>query len=268
MILPVALTVAGSDSSGGAGIQADLKTFYVCGVHGATAITSITMQNTRGVRGRLDLPAREVEGQIRSVMDDVKVQSAKTGMLANSSIIKTVAELVKEFRIDRLVVDPVMLSGTGHALLDKEAFEVLVKELFPLAMVVTPNAREASLLTGMEIRGHEDQWRAARALLEMGPRAVVVKGGHLEAVNGHSIDVYVDSQRGEEIAAPKVETVNTHGTGCVFSAAIAAFLAKGWELERALRGAKLVVTSAIKSSLDIGEGPGPVHPLPLDELRD
>ncbi len=265
MILPVVLTVAGSDSSGGAGIQADLKTFHVCGVHGATAVTSITMQNTMGVQGRFDLPAREVERQIKSVVEDLEVQAAKTGMMANSSIIETVVESVRRYRIEKLVVDPVMVSGTGHPLLDRDAVKVLVGELFPLAMVITPNVREASLLTGVEIAGRQDQWKAARALLKMGPRAVVVKGGHLGAEEGRSVDVYVDGYHEEEIVAPWVETVNTHGTGCVFSAAIAAFLARGWELDRALRGAKLVVTEAIKNSLDIGGGPGPVHPLSLEE---
>jgi hydroxymethylpyrimidine/phosphomethylpyrimidine kinase len=268
VILPVALTVAGSDSGGGAGMQADLKTFYVCRVHGTSAITSVTFQNTTGVQGRLDLPAEVVRRQLEAILEDFPVRAAKTGMLANVSIIRAVAKMVRDYQLRKLVVDPVMVSGTGHALIDEEAVETLKREILPLALVVTPNLLEAERLTGLAIGRPSDIQEAARELLKMGPAAVVIKGGHWPGMRKEAIDLFCTPETKKELAAPMITTGNTHGTGCVFSAAIAAFLARDWELERAVRAAKLVVTGAIRNSLAIGSGQGPVHPVPVDENID
>ena len=263
MIVPVALTVAGSDSGGGAGIQADLKAFFACGVHGTCAVTSITFQNTVEVRGRHDLPPEAVRAQMRAVLDDLPPAAAKTGMLASAPIIRAVAETFREYGAGNLVVDPVMVSTSGHALLDEEAVGALTGELFPLAAVVTPNLAEAERLSGTELRGLGDLPRAARRILEMGPGAVLIKGGHLETGGGRAVDVLFSRAGGvDRFSAPRVPGVRAHGSGCAFSAAIAAFLARGEALPDAVRKAKRLVTAAIERALEMGGGAHPVHPPP------
>jgi hydroxymethylpyrimidine/phosphomethylpyrimidine kinase len=255
--LPVALTIAGSDSGGGAGIQADLKTFAFLGVHGTSAVTAITAQNTRGVTEILELPPSLVREQIRVVVEDLGVAAAKTGMLSSAEIIEAVAESVERFGVTNLVVDPVMVAKGGAKLLRDDAVDALRTRLLPLAAVVTPNLPEAEVLLGRRIETLAERKQAARDILGLGARAVVVKGGHAP---GDAIDVYFDGSGFVELSAPRVETANTHGSGCVFSAAIAAGLARELRTEVAVRQAKAFITRAIEASLEIGRGHGPVNP--------
>ncbi len=254
-----ALTIAGSDSGGGAGIQADLKTFSALGVFGMSAITALTAQNTVGVQAVYELPASFVAQQIDSVVTDIGVDAVKTGMLANSEIIHVVAEKVREYELPNLVVDPVMRAKSGDPLIRPEAQETLVRELFPLALVVTPNLPEAEALVGFSIKGIEDMRRAAEAIHRMGPRYVVVKGGHLQG--DESLDLLYDGERWWEFTAPHIETRNTHGTGCTFASAIAAWLARGESVPEAVRKAKEYITTALRygAQLKLGRGHGPVH---------
>ena len=261
MQVPVALTIAGSDSGGGAGIQADLKTFHVLGVHGACAITSVTSQNTRGVNARFDLPTEVVVSQMEAVLDDLDVRSAKTGMLASADIIHAVAEVVRERRITRLVVDPVAVSTSGHSLLDGGGIETIAEKLFPLAEVITPNLVEASLLLDREIADVEAMKKAAVRLKHMGPACVLLKGGHLEG-SREAVDVFYDGSEMVALTGPLFDTKNTHGTGCMLSAAVAAYLALGDDPLRASSKAKEDVTRALRHALDIGTGRGPVNPRP------
>ncbi len=255
---PVALTVAGSDSGGGAGIQADLKTFFALGVHGTCAVTSVTSQNTMGVSSRYDLPPEVVVSQIQAVLEDFDVAAAKTGMLGNAVLVEAVAGILRERGIRNLVVDPVALSSSGHLLLEGGGLEALASELLPLATVFTPNLQEASLLLGREVEGREGMREAAARLMELGPACVVVKGGHLAA--GDALDVFYDGGDMVELSLPRVETADDHGTGCVFSAAVAARLARGEGPVSAVRGAKEDVTMALRRSLRLGKGRGPVNP--------
>lgn len=257
MKLPVALTIAGSDSGGGAGIQADLKTFAFLGVHGTSAITAITAQNTRDVTGILELPVELITQQIDAVVDDMGVQAAKTGMLASAEIIYAVADAIERHGIRNLVVDPVMVAKGGARLLRDDAVSALRQRLLPLAAVVTPNMPEAAVLLGRPVESLEDRRQAARDLVAMGARAAVVKGGHAE---GDAIDVFFAGAEIAELRAPRVDTANTHGSGCVFSAAITAGLARGVDTANAVREAKVFITRAILSSLEIGQGHGPVNP--------
>jgi hydroxymethylpyrimidine kinase/phosphomethylpyrimidine kinase len=261
MYLPVALSIAGSDSSGGAGIQADLKTFYSLGVHGACVITSITSQNTMGVMARHDLAVGVVASQLRAVLEDIEVEGAKTGMLGNGAVVEAVADILAGHGTRNLVVDPVAFSSSGQPLLDEVGMEVMVEELLPLATVFTPNLMEASALLGGDIRDLEGMMKAARSLRKLGPACVVIKGGHL-ASSEKSIDIFYDGNNMLEIEMPRVRTENDHGTGCVFSAAITARLALGEAPLQAVTGAKGDVTRALVNSLSIGSGRGPVHPLP------
>ena len=256
MKLPVALTIAGSDSGGGAGIQADLRTFAFLGVHGTSAITAITAQNTRDVTGILELPVELITQQIDAVVDDIGVQAAKTGMLASAEIIAAVADAIERHGIRNLVVDPVMVAKGGARLLRDDAVAALRQRLLPLAAVVTPNLPEAAVLLGRPVKSLEDRRRAARDLVALGARAAVVKGGHAQ---GDAVDVFFAGAEIAELRAPRVDTQNTHGSGCVFSAAIAAGLARGLETANAVREAKVFVTRAILSSLEIGHGHGPVN---------
>jgi hydroxymethylpyrimidine/phosphomethylpyrimidine kinase len=258
--LPVALTIAGSDSGGGAGIQADIKTFYACGVHGACAITSVTSQNTLGVTSRFDLPVEVVISQIEAVLCDLDIEGMKTGMLASAAIVKAVAEMLAERGARRLVVDPVAVSTSGHSLLDGGGIETIAEVLFPLAAVVTPNLTEASLLLDREISNVEEMKEAAAHIKDMGPASVLLKGGHL-AASPQAVDVFCDGVELITLTSPRVDTANTHGTGCMLSAAVAAYLALGESPLRAARKAKKDVTSALRHSLDIGGGRGPVHPV-------
>ncbi len=255
--MPVALTIAGSDSGGGAGIQADLKTFAVLGVHGTSAITAITAQNTTGVTDILELPTSLIREQIAVVVDDIGVHAAKTGMLSSAAIIATVADAVERYGIGNLVVDPVMVAKGGAKLLRDDAVTAMRDLLMPLAAVVTPNLPEAQVLLGREIATLDERRRAARDLVAMGARSAVVKGGHAE---GDVVDVFFDGKQLIELSAERIETPNTHGSGCVFSAAITAGIALGMEPLEAVRRAKTFITQAIANSIEIGHGHGPVNP--------
>ena len=258
MKLPVALTIAGSDSGGGAGIQADLKTFAALGVHGTSAITAITAQNTVTVTDILELPVTLIRAQIDAVVEDMPLAAAKTGMLASAAIIEAVAAAVAAHQIDNLVVDPVMVAKGGARLLREDAVAALRVRLLPLAAILTPNLPEAEVLLGRPIATFDQRRQAARDLLALGPRAVVVKGGHAK---GDAVDIFWDGQEWAELPASRIATANTHGSGCVFSAAIAAGLAKGLEPLAAVRVAKEFITGAIEFSLELGHGHGPVNPL-------
>jgi hydroxymethylpyrimidine kinase/phosphomethylpyrimidine kinase len=259
MRLPVALTIAGSDSGGGAGIQADLKTFAALGVHGTSAITAITAQNTMGVTDILELPPALVRAQIEAVVTDLGVQAAKTGMLSSAAIIEVVARTIADHDIRNLVVDPVMVAKGGAKLLRDDAVGALRTRLLPLAAVITPNLPEAEVLLGRRMRTLDDQKQAARELVALGARAAVVKGGH--AAGATSTDFYFDGSQMVELHAARIITANTHGSGCVFSAAIAAGLAKGADPIAAVREAKRFITEAIEHSLELGHGHGPVNPM-------
>ena len=253
-----ALTIAGSDSGGGAGIQADLKTFAALGVFGMSAITSVTAQNTVGVQGVHDLPPEFVGRQIDSVLEDIAIDAAKTGMLSSAEIIEVVAAKVKALRIERLVVDPVMAAKSGAPLLRPDSVKALIEHLLPLALVVTPNVPEAEALSGVAIAGLDGMRQAAGRIHGMGPRYVVVKGGHLQ---GRAIDLLFDGSAFIELDAERIDTPHTHGTGCVFSAAIAAELAKGRPVPEAVAAAKSFVTVAIRHGFRLGKGCGPTDPM-------
>ncbi|GAC1617127.1 MAG: bifunctional hydroxymethylpyrimidine kinase/phosphomethylpyrimidine kinase [Ktedonobacteraceae bacterium] len=249
-----ALTIAGSDSGAGAGIQADLKTFAALGVYGTSAITAITAQNTEGVRAAFDLPLDMIEAQIDAVMEDIGTDAAKTGMLSSPAIIEVVAGRIKKWNL-RVVVDPVMVAKGGAPLLHRDAVTTLRTVLLPLAEVVTPNLPEAEVLVGQSLQSLEDMRSAARAIHAMGPRYVVIKGGHSAS---DPIDVFFDGDKFVELRAERLHTRHTHGTGCTFSAAIAAFMARGWSVEEAVARAKRYITGAIRNAPGIGHGHGPV----------
>jgi hydroxymethylpyrimidine/phosphomethylpyrimidine kinase len=262
--VPTALTIAGSDSGGGAGIQADLKTFAMLGVWGTSAVTSITVQNTRGVTDVSDVPARIVGAQIRAVVGDIGVDAAKTAMLSNADIIEEVAAALEETGLTNLVVDPVFVSKHGDPLLRPDAVEALRDRIVPLATLVTPNLPEASGLAGFDVDTKDDMARAAEAILSFGAGAVLMKGGHLEGPTAD--DLFADGDRVEWLTHDRIATANTHGTGCVLSAAIAASLATGQDLLQAVRTGKEFVTGAIEHAWAIGGGIGPVNPgWPLQE---
>jgi hydroxymethylpyrimidine kinase/phosphomethylpyrimidine kinase len=254
----VALTIAGSDSGGGAGIQADLKTFAALGVYGASVVTAVTAQNTLEVTGIHDLPPEFVALQLDTVARDLPIDAVKTGMLSNPGIIRAVSQRLKALGVEKLVVDPVMVAKGGAALLQKEAEAELVHSLLPLAYVVTPNLGEAQVLAEMPIRDLRDMEEAARRIHAQGPRYVVVKGGHLA---GPPIDVFFDGRAFEHLQGERVDTKSTHGTGCTFASAIAAELAKGADVVEAVRRAKAYITSAIRLAEPIGHGYGPTHHL-------
>jgi hydroxymethylpyrimidine/phosphomethylpyrimidine kinase len=257
---PRALSIAGSDSGGGAGIQADLKTFSAMGVYGMTAITAVTIQDTMGVAGYEEISPQTVGDQIRAVATDIGVDAAKSGMLASAAIVEAVAEAVSQTDIPSLVVDPVAVSKHGHSLLDGDAIDALRRTILPLATLVTPNLPEAGVLTGSRVETPDDMLRAADGILGLGARAVLVKGGHLEG-STTARDLFADGDRCEWIEAERIDTPHTHGTGCTLSAAIAGSLARGDELLAAVRAAKAFVTGAIRHSLRIGRGIGPVDQL-------
>jgi hydroxymethylpyrimidine/phosphomethylpyrimidine kinase len=255
---PVALTIAGSDSGGGAGIQADLKTFAALGVHGTSAVTAVTAQNTLGVSDYVELPAGIVRAQIDDVISDLEPAAAKTGMLASPEIIETVAGAVEAHGIVPLVVDPVMVAKGGARLLREDAIETLRTRLLPLAAIITPNLPEAEVLLGRAIATRAERERAAVDLVALGCRAAVVKGGHAE---GDADDVLFDGAELSWLRGQRIATPNTHGSGCAFSAAIAAGLARGLPMREALGEAKVFITGAIREALDVGHGHGPVNPL-------
>ena len=255
-MIPVALTIAGSDSGGGAGIQADLKTFSANGVYAMSAVTSVTAQNTLGVQSVHNLPPEAVAAQIDSVLSDIGADAIKTGMLANAEIIAAVADALRAYPDIPLVVDPVMIAKSGDALLETEAVSTLIERLVPLAAVVTPNLDEAKALTGIEASDVEGMKAVARKLFEMGPRHVVVKGGHLE---GQAVDVLFDGAEFRTFEAERIKTRSTHGTGCTFASAIAAGLAKGAGVAEAVESAKAYLTGALRNAVPLGGGHGPVH---------
>jgi hydroxymethylpyrimidine/phosphomethylpyrimidine kinase len=253
--LPRALTIAGSDSSAGAGIQADLKTFAALGVYGLSALTAVTAQNTLGVRAAFELPPDLVEAQIDAVLEDIGANAAKSGMLASAPIIEAVARSVARWRLP-LVVDPVMAAKSGDPLLQPSAVEALRRLLLPLALVVTPNLPETEMLIGRPVRTLDEMREAAQAIAALGVPHVVVKGGHRLA---EPIDVYFDGSAFVELHAERIDTPHTHGTGCTFSAAIAAFLARGLSVGEAIAAAKRYTTEAIRHAPGIGHGHGPTE---------
>jgi hydroxymethylpyrimidine/phosphomethylpyrimidine kinase len=258
MRLPVALTIAGSDSGGGAGIQADLKTFAALGVHGTSAVTAVTAQNTLGVKDYVELPLDIIRAQIDEVVSDLAPSAVKTGMLSSPEIIEVAATAIEELGLDNVVVDPVMVAKGGERLLRPEAVATLVERLIPLARVITPNLPEAEVLLGRPISTRQERETAARDLVALGCAAAVVKGGHAE---GLAADAFFDGRTLVWLEADRVSTENTHGSGCAFSAAIAAGLARGMDTLEAVEEAKVFITGAIQSSLEVGHGHGPVNPM-------
>jgi hydroxymethylpyrimidine/phosphomethylpyrimidine kinase len=251
-----AMTIAGSDSGAGAGIQADLKTFAALGVYGTSVITAVTAQNTRAVLAIAEVPEEVIALQLDGVMEDIGTDAIKTGMLSSASIIDTIADRLEAWGIPNLVVDPVMVAKSGDALLQANAVRALATKLLPLALIVTPNIPEAEVLSRREIHSDEDAKEAARAISALGPRYVVVKGGHR---GGEPVDVVFDGIDFVEFATERVDTENTHGTGCTFSAAIAAYLARGFLPLDAIGAAKEYLTAALKASYRIGDGHSPVN---------
>jgi hydroxymethylpyrimidine/phosphomethylpyrimidine kinase len=266
MTTPVALTIAGSDSGAGAGIQADLKTFAAFGVYGLTVITAVTAQNTRGVRAVQEIEPATIADQLDAVAEDFTIASLKTGMLSSAAIIETVAAGIRRHRLHRLVIDPVMVAKSGDRLLREDAVEALRRTLLPLARVVTPNIPEAEVLAGRAIRTREDRLAAARAILELGVQAVVIKGGHSD--DDPIVDLLVDHTGIHEYRAPRIDTTSTHGTGCTFSAAITAGLAQGSDLPAAVGGAREYVSRALSSAPRLGHGHGPMNHFPVEEPVD
>ena len=255
-----ALTIAGSDSGGGAGIQADLKTFMAFGVFGMSAITALTAQNTVGVQGVLPVAPDFIDAQLTSVMSDIGADAAKTGMLGSAEVVVRVAACVRRLGIANLVVDPVMVAKSGDVLLSEDARAAVREALLPLATVVTPNLPEAEALTGLPVRDRAEMRAAAEALHALGVRWVVVKGGHLPE-SEDPVDLVFDGSRFEELHAPRTHSRNTHGTGCTFSAAIAAGLAQGLPPLAAIRQAKAYITAAIANAPALGHGHGPTNHL-------
>ncbi|MGG4203093.1 bifunctional hydroxymethylpyrimidine kinase/phosphomethylpyrimidine kinase [Paenibacillus jamilae] len=259
--VPRALTIAGSDSGGGAGIQADLKTFQELGVYGMSAITAITVQNTLGVHGVYPLPQEATAEQIEAVGLDLGVDALKTGMLFNAGIIRLVSKQIRKFGWKKVVVDPVMIAKGGAELLQLEAVQALKDDLFPLALVVTPNIPEAEALTGISIRTMEDRREAARHISSMGPKFVVIKGGHADESESSEqiVDLLFDGTAFTELSGKRVRTVHTHGTGCTFSAAITAELGKGMSVLEAISNGRAFIQAAIEDTLHLGQGHGPTN---------
>jgi len=253
---PVALTVAGFDPSGGAGVIADVKTFTAFGCFATAAVTSLTYQNTTGVFGAAHQTPDAVRAQVLAVVEDFTVACAKTGMLPTREIIEEVARLFREADMPAPVVDPVVRSTSGYDLIDDVALDALKRELLPLARVVTPNVPEAERITGLEIRDEGGMLEAARAMRGMGARAVLVKGGHL---TGRALDLLDDEGRVRTFVAERIETTSTHGTGCTLAAGIAACLARGLALEDSIEAAKRFVTDAIRRAPQLGHGHGPIN---------
>jgi hydroxymethylpyrimidine/phosphomethylpyrimidine kinase len=262
MSVPIAVTIAGSDSGGGAGIQADLKTFAALGVYGVTVITAITAQNTVGVRAVQEAEPEIIRAQLDAVAEDFTIGALKTGMLSTARIIEEVAKGIRRHRITPLVIDPVMVAKSGDRLLHEDAVEALRRQLLPLARVVTPNIPEAEVLSGSAIRSLEDRIIAAKVILSLGARAVVIKGGH--APGDPVVDLLVDETGSTPFSAPRVATKQTHGTGCTFSAAIAAGLARGSSLSAAVAEAREYVSRALRDAPGLGHGHGPLQHFPLE----
>jgi len=260
------LSIAGSDSGGGAGIQADLKTITVLGGFGMSVITALTAQNTMGVQGIFDVPIPFIEQQFDSVAQDIGVDAAKTGMLANAAVVSAVAKKIRQYQIRKLVVDPVMVAKGGARLIADDARKCLISELLSLALVVTPNVPEAEILAEREIHSGDDMKKAARIIREMGVPNVIVKGGHLP---GPARDILYDGRDFHEFISERIDTKDTHGTGCTFSAAIATALAKGKLLPEAVKEAKAYISEVIHYAWRVGQGHGPTnHAAPLFNALD
>jgi hydroxymethylpyrimidine/phosphomethylpyrimidine kinase len=265
MTIARVLTIAGSDSGGGAGIQADLRTFAVLGCHGASAVTAVTAQNSTGVQGVFPLPPDAVEAQIESVLSDIGADAAKTGMLFSAEIIRAVARALDRRPVPRLVVDPVMVAKGGEPLLREDSREALLREILPRAVLVTPNLPEAEVLVGVRISSDGDRRDACRRILDLGPEAVLLKGGHGEGPEVE--DLYVDRRdRWERFRAPRIATPHTHGTGCTLSAAVAANLALGLGLLDAVGEAHAFLQAAIREGYSLGSGHGPTNPMAAARL--
>lgn len=254
--MKTALTIAGSDSGGGAGIQADIKAMSALGVFGMSVITAVTSQNTQEVRSVQNINLDIVRDQIEAVFDDIPVDAVKVGMLSEVEIVETVAHTLRKYEPKHIVLDPVMLSKGGHDLLKRSAVEALINKMIPLASIITPNIPEAEVLVGSSIQTKEDMYDACLMLKEMGSHAVLLKGGHLR---GDADDLYFDGMDGHWLTAKRIHTKNTHGTGCTMSSAIAANLAKGMTMLEAVKAAKKYISIAIKHSLSLGSGHGPTH---------
>lgn len=267
MAIPVALTIAGSDSGGGAGIQADLKTFHAFGVFGTSAITAITAQNTIGVRAVHAIPGAVVREQIDAVAADFTVRATKTGMLATRELVERVAHAIADHDLQNYVLDPVMVATSGGRLLEDDAVHAIHSRLLPLSAVVTPNLGEARILTGLDVNDVADMRKAARRLVSAGARAALVKGGHLDG--NRVVDVLYDGETMREFERARIDTTSTHGTGCTLSAAIAAGLAHGRALDAAVENALEFVHRAIQTAPGLGGGHGPLNFLlePLPEPR-
>ena len=250
------LTIAGSDSSGGAGIQADLKTFAAHGAFGMSVITAVTAQNTQGVTMVQNIDEEVVAAQINAVFDDIRVDAVKIGMVSDKNIIKKIAERLRHYKPAIIVLDPVMLSKSGYRLLEPEACETLIQELLPMATLVTPNLPEAAVIAGFEVNSKEDMVRAAKKIVSLGANSVLVKGGHLEQT---ADDLLYDGKKEIWFTGERIATKNTHGTGCTLSSSLAADLARGLSLPDAVKESKEYVTLAIRYGLDIGAGCGPTH---------
>ncbi len=255
--MKTALTIAGSDSSGGAGIQADIKAMQAMGVFAMSAVTAVTVQNTCKVFAIQEMRPEIVRDQILCLFEDIKINAVKIGMVSSTVLIEAVADALSRVRRPPVVLDPVMISKSGYPLLQEDARNRLVKRLLPLADVVTPNLHEAAALTGLAIENTEQMKSCAQKIHAMGPATVIIKGGHLEGDQAN--DIYYDGSRFQILKAPRFETANTHGTGCTFAAAIAAGLAKGLDVYQACTEAKIYVTGAIEHSLNIGKGHGPTN---------
>ncbi len=253
---PHVMSIAGSDSGGGAGVQADLKTLSALHTFGTTVLTAVTAQNTREVAAIAEVPEEVVIAQIDTVIEDIGVSAIKTGMLSSRRIITNVADRLEAWGAPHLVVDPVMVSKSGVPLLSADAIDVLREELLPLASIVTPNIPEAEILADLKISSNDDVEKVARIIHQQGPKLVVVKGGHLE---GSPVDLVYDGATVHRLEAQRVDTPNTHGTGCTYSAAMAALLAHGLEPLESIRLAKLYVTNALEHSFAVGSGHSPVH---------
>ena len=256
-----ALTIAGSDPSGGAGIQADLKTFSRLRVYGMSVVTALTAQNTSGVVDVMGVPPEFVARQLDAIFTDIRVDAVKTGMLWSAGTVEVVVQKVKQYEVRNLVVDPVIASTSGMSLLDSEAVATLTKALLPLALVVTPNRYEAEILTGKTMSGSDDMEEAALQLHAIGARFVLIKGGHWQ--DKEATDLLFDGKDFSYLRAERIKSSNTHGTGCVFSAAVAAELAAGKSVKQAVQEAKFFITEAIKNGLNLGSGNGPCDPLGL-----
>lgn len=256
--IPRVLTIAGSDSGGGAGIQADIKTFTAHKVYGMSVVTSITAQNTSKVLGIKNLDPEFIELQLVAVATDIGIDALKTGMLSTKSIIKSVAEKLRKYKIEKIVVDPVMVSKSGARLLDQDAESTLISDLIPIAFLITPNIPEAEVLSGIKIDSIEGMKKSAEIIIEKGAKYVLVKGGHL-LNNNEATDILFDGSEFYEISTRWINTKNTHGTGCTYSAAICANLAKGLDVIDAVSKAKDYVTGAIERSFKIGKGNGPLN---------